>query len=89
MILLLYKSNIAKKQKGGDELHLNKEVFLEFIQTNFEGNLNKCARELDVSPSTIWRVTNGCSKAGVKLLTNLMQYCNKSKLNYHDIIFLD
>jgi hypothetical protein len=70
-------------------MHINKEVFFQFIQINFEGSLNKCAQELNVWPSTIWRAANGYSKVGAKLLINLMQYCNKNKLNYNDIIFLD
>jgi hypothetical protein len=80
---------LQKSRTGGDEMHLNKEVFLEFIQINFEGSLYRCAKELDVYPSTIWRAANGYNKVGAKLLNNIMQYCDKNKLNYQDYIFLD
>jgi hypothetical protein len=91
MIILLYKNSIAKKaEEGYDKMQLNRGIFLEFIQDNFHGNMYKCANALNMSPSTVWRVANGYSKAGMKFLTNLRQYCiANNKLDYEGIIFFE
>lgn len=70
-------------------MDINTEAFSKFVQANFNGSCSKCAKALDVAPSTVWRVMKGNSKAGIKLMTNLMQYCNSNKLNYNDYIFLN
>lgn len=69
-------------------MYINKDGFIKLVETNFNGSCNKCAKALNVAPSTIWRVVNGSSNAGIKLLTNLMQYCNSNSLKYEDYIFL-
>jgi hypothetical protein len=82
-------TTLQKSIKGGDDMHVNTERFSKLVETKFSGSCNKCAKELKVAPSTVWRVVKGDSKAGLKLLTNLMQYCNKHNLNYYGFIFLD
>lgn len=70
-------------------MNINPETFSQLLENKFKGSFGKCAKELNVAPSTVWRVIKGNNRAGIKLLTNLMQYCNKNNLNYIDYIFLD
>jgi hypothetical protein len=71
-------------------MHLNREVFLEFIQDNFQGSLYKCAEALNLCPTTVWRVASGRTNAGLKFLANLRRYCvENNKLDYYGIIFFE
>ncbi|GFP77467.1 XRE family transcriptional regulator [Clostridium fungisolvens] len=69
-------------------MNINVNTFQKLIEDNFYGSYNKCAKALNVAPSTICRVVNGNNNAGVKLLSSLMQYCNDNNLRYEDYIFL-
>ena len=92
----MHRNNVAQKQyytkaeEGDDKMQLNRGIFLEFIKGNFQGHMYECARALNMSPSTVWRVANGYSKAGIKFLTNLRQYFKaNNKLDYEGIIFFE
>lgn len=70
-------------------MNINTEAFKKLVEENFQGSCNKCSKALNVAPSTIWRVLHGNNNAGIKLLSNLMQYCNSNNINYEDYIFLE
>lgn len=69
-------------------MNISTEDFIKFVDSNFSGSCYKCAKALNVEPSTVWRVLNGRNSAGIKLLTSIMQYCNSNRLDYNDYIFL-
>ena len=52
----------------------------------FNGNMNTCARVLNVSPSTISRVISGSRQPGGKLIYSIVTYCYKRKLDYKKYI---
>lgn len=64
------------------------EAFKRFIEEQFEGNYNKCARSLELAPSTIWRIATGNSKVGIKTITNIVKYCNEKGIKYDSYVFL-
>ena len=76
-------------KKGGGSMYLNTEKFSNLVEARFGGSYTKCADALNLAPSTVWRVVKGDNKAGMKLLTNLIQYCSINNLNYNDYIFLE
>lgn len=82
-------NTILDLYNGGVIMNVNTENFKKLVDANFEGSLVKCAKALNVDHSTIWRVANGNNNMGIKLLSNLMEYCNKNSLNYSDYIFLN
>lgn len=69
-------------------MNITKESVKKFVDEQFDGNFNKCARNLDLAPSTIWRIANGNGKAGIKVITNIIKYCDDKKINYRKYIFL-
>lgn len=69
-------------------MNMSKESFKKFIDEEFDGGNNKCARGLDLSPSTVCRIANGASKAGLKVITNVMKYCNENNINYEKYVYL-
>lgn len=69
-------------------MDMPKETFEKLINEHFEGNLHKCARGLDLAPSTVCRIVNGTGKAGIKAITNVMKYCNENNINYQKYVYL-
>lgn len=69
-------------------MKITKEAIKILVDEQFDGNFNKCARNLDLAPSTICRVANGNSKAGIKAITNIIKYCNDKNINYERYIDL-
>ena len=65
------------------------EAFKKFIEEQFEGNYNKCARSLELAPSTICRIATGNSKVGIKTITNIVKYCNEKGIKYDSYVFLE
>lgn len=68
-------------------MDMPKESLKRFIDEHFEGKHNKCARGLGLAPSTVCRILNGTSKAGIKAITNVVKYCNENNINYDSYIF--
>ena len=64
------------------------EAFKKFIEEQFEGNYNKCARSLELAPSTIWRIANGNGGPGIKVVTNIIKYCKRKNIKYDKYINL-
>jgi transcriptional regulator with XRE-family HTH domain len=88
-VLLLYcVEQMLREANGGEIVYINLEKFKNLINTNFENNLHQCARELEVSPSTVYRIVNGNSNAGAKFLGSLMNYCKVSEIDFNEYIFL-
>lgn len=69
-------------------MDMSKESFKKFINEQFEGNQNQCARSLDLAPSTVCRIVNGTGKPGIKAITNVMKYCHEKDINYAKYINL-
>lgn len=69
-------------------MNTTQEAIKKLVNEQFDGNYNKCARSLDVSPSTIWRIANGTSGGGIKVITNIIKYCNKKNIKYDKYINL-
>lgn len=65
-----------------------KEAIKKLVDEQFDGNFNKCARNLDLAPSTICRVANGNSQAGIKVITNIIKYCNNKNIDYERYVDL-
>ena len=68
-------------------MRVKREGFLTLLENNFQGNCSKCARTLNVAPSTVSRVINGENEGGIKLISKLMEYCKSNDVNSEDIIF--
>lgn len=75
--------------KWGEGMKINVEAFRNLVDSKFQGSNLVCAKALCVAPSTVWRVVKGNNGAGVKLMSNLVQYCQNNNLNYTDYIFLE
>ena len=69
-------------------MNMSKESFEKFIEEQFDGGNNKCARGLDLAPSTVCRIANGNGKAGLKVITSVIKYCNEKDINYDKYISL-
>lgn len=67
-------------------MQATKECIQLFVDEEFNGNYNECARKLDLSPSTIWRAANGTGKAGIKIITKVIEYCNNKGISYRKYI---
>jgi len=67
-------------------MNTTKEAIKKLVDEQFDGNFNKCARNLELAPSTIWRIVNGSGKAGIKVITNVIKYCNEKDINYERYI---
>lgn len=61
----------------------------KLVDDHFEGNMNTCARVLDVAPSTIWRVVKGNSTPGIKLISRITHYCKRKNIDSSKYIFFD
>lgn len=70
-------------------MDMPKEKFKNFINEQFEGNQNQCARSLCLAPSTVCRIVNGTGKAGMKAITNVIKYCNEKDINYDKYIIFN
>jgi hypothetical protein len=70
-------------------MRIEGEKMIMFIEDNFDGNANKCALRLGVSPSTICRVVSGKSKPGLKLISQVIIYCNYKNLELEKYIILN
>jgi|GEM_PF-2228611 len=69
-------------------MELNRKNFKKFFIEHFEGNYNKTARALNVSPAQVYRIIKGDSKAGAKFLGKLIAYCKAHNIDYDKLIFL-
>ncbi|WP_297422692.1 hypothetical protein [Clostridium sp.] len=69
-------------------MDMTKEAIKKLIDEQFDGSYNKCARSLDLVPSTVWRIANGNSKAGIKAITKVMEYCNDKDISYEKYVYL-
>ena len=69
-------------------MNTTQEAVKKLVDEQFDGNYNKCARILDLAPSTVWRIANGTGDAGIKVITNVMKYCNEKDINYERYIYL-
>lgn len=68
-------------------MNTTQAVVKKLVDEQFDGNYNKCAKNLDVAPSTIGRIANGTGGAGIKVITNIIKYCNEKNINYDRYIF--
>ncbi|MGL4107012.1 hypothetical protein [Clostridium sp. LP20] len=64
------------------------EKMQKFIDEQFEGNRKACARKLDISESTICRIIKGDNKAGGKLITKIIKYCDENEVDYKEYLYL-
>lgn len=69
-------------------MEMKGKALKKLIDEYFEGSYNKCARNIDLAPSTVCRIANGTGKAGIKTITNVINYCSKNGINYHKYINL-
>ena len=69
-------------------MNMSKESFEKFIEEQFDGGNNKCARGLDLAPSTVCRIANGNGKAGLKVITSVIKYCYEKDINYQEYVYL-
>lgn len=67
-------------------MNIPKEAFKEFVDEQFDGSYNKCARSLGLAPSTVCRIANGTGNAGLKAITNVMKYCHEKDINYDSYV---
>lgn len=67
-------------------MNTTKEAIQQLVEEQFDGNYNKCARTLELAPSTIWRIANGNCSAGIKVITNIIKYCNQKNIKYEKYI---
>ncbi|OOM06794.1 hypothetical protein [Clostridium saccharobutylicum] len=63
-------------------MDMPKEALEKFINDHFDGKHNECARGLNLAPSTVCRILSGNNKAGIKVITNVIKYCNEKDINY-------
>lgn len=56
------------------------------VNERFNGNMNTCARVLNVSHSTISRVISGKRKPGGKLIYSIVSYCNNRGIDYNNYL---
>ena len=75
---------MGNKEKGTISIGIKK-----LVDERFNGNMNTCARVIDVSPSTISRVVSGKSNGSIKLVVHVVDYCNKRNLKTGDYICYD
>lgn len=61
----------------------------KLVDDEFGGNMYACAKNLDVSPSTIWRVIRGNSNPGYKLISKIDQYCKRRDIDKNNYIFFE
>ncbi|MBE6050958.1 MAG: hypothetical protein E7214_09995 [Clostridium sp.] len=61
----------------------------KLVDERFNGNMNTCARVINVAPSTISRVVSGKSNGSIKLVVHVVDYCNKRNLKTGDYIFFN
>jgi plasmid maintenance system antidote protein VapI len=59
------------------------EGLKKLVNERFNGNMNTCARVLNVSHSTISRVISGKRNPGGKLIYSIVTYCNKREIDYN------
>ncbi len=69
-------------------MNMTKEAIKKLVNEQFDGSYNKCARNLSLAPSTVCRIANGTSKAGIKVITSVMKYCSEKDINYDKYINL-
>lgn len=70
-------------------MYLNKQRVRELMRDYADDNYHEFARQLQVDVAQVHRVLNTESKAGPKLLGNLMKYCQSHKLDFNHYIFLE
>lgn len=68
-------------------MNRNGEGIRRLVNERFDGNMNTCARILNVAPSTISRVINGRRNPGSKLIYSVIDYCNKKDFDYRKYIY--
>lgn len=69
-------------------MEMSKEGLKKFINEHFDDKNNQCARSLGLAPSTVSRIVNGTNKAGIKVITNVIKYCNEKDIKYDEYINL-
>jgi len=67
---------------------LNREKIRELMNSRYMGNYNRFSRELGVDPAHLYRFLNTGIGGGKKIIFSLMNYCEKSKLDYKKFIDL-
>lgn len=54
----------------------------EILDEHFGGNRKMCALSLEITQPTLCRVLSGKSKAGAKLMGNIIKYCRENDIDY-------
>lgn len=68
-------------------MYLNKENLIDYMNSNYEGNYNKFAKELKVEVAQLHRIMNSESQAGVVFLGRLHAFCKRNNIIFEDFIF--
>ncbi|WP_029688108.1 hypothetical protein [Thermoanaerobacter sp. A7A] len=69
-------------------MNVNKVALKELLIKKFNGNYNKMAKALNVSPAQLYRILESNSNAGAKFLGKLIVYCKNNGIDYDKLILL-
>lgn len=67
---------------------LKKEKMIELMNTNFNGNYNRFARELNVDPSHLYRFLKTGIGGGSKIMGAVLKYCKENNMMFEEYIQL-
>ena len=70
-------------------MEINMEAIKQLLEDRFDGNQAKMARVLKINRyqlNTI--INNNGKKAGKKIITAILKYCDTNELDFHKFIFL-
>lgn len=67
---------------------INREKTVAFMQSDFDGNYNRFAKELQVDPSHLHRFLKTGIGGGRKLTGALIKYCNDHDIDFKKYIDL-
>ena len=69
-------------------MELNKEMFENLFNDNFNASYAEASRQLGVASAQVFRIINNNGQAGAKFLGKLIAYCDIHKLNFRKYIIL-
>ena len=69
-------------------LRLNKVALTDLLNTKFNGNFTKLAKELELDVAYVYRVLEKDRNCGVKFYSCVMRWCNDNNVDYKRYIFL-
>lgn len=70
-------------------MYLDKRKLIDYMNSRFEGNYSKFAKELKVEVAQLHRIINTGSQAGTVFLGRLHTFCKNSDIQFEDFIFFD